>query len=112
MDPSTIAFSISKTDHADLVCLLDEHDGRHVCTDLWKALTARSASGEVHMTAARAEELLEWVRGRARAGRASSAAADLERALMFARVALALQRALAREAGRRQPPRVPTAASA
>ncbi len=95
-DQPPITFSLSSTDHGDLVCLLDETDARLTHAEMRRALSIRSASGEVRMAPARAEELLAWLRDRARAGRASSTTADLERALLFGRVAFAVQRALAK----------------
>jgi hypothetical protein len=92
-DP-TITFSISRTDCADLVRLLDETDGRLPYTEMRKALNTRTTSGEVRMATRCGEELLDWLRGRAQTGRVSSATADLERALLFGRVALVVQRAL------------------
>ena len=95
-DQPAVTFSLSSTDHADLVALFDETGARLTHPEVRKALTIRSASGEVRMAPGYAQELLTWVRSRARAGRASSSTADLERALLFGRVAFAVQRALAK----------------
>jgi hypothetical protein len=95
-DHSVVTFALSSTDHADLVCLLDETEARPTHPETRKALSIRGASGEIRMAPACAEDLLLWLRGRARAGRASSTTADLERALLFGRVAFAVQRALAK----------------
>jgi hypothetical protein len=95
-DRATITFSLSSADHTDLVALLHETDARISFSEMCTALTGRSTGGEIRMPAGRAAELLEWLRGRARAGRASSTTAELERALLLGRVALAVQRALAK----------------
>jgi hypothetical protein len=95
-DRLTVTFSLSSTDHAELVSLLDETGARKTLTEMCTALTARSGGGDIRIPAARAEELLQWLRGRARAGRASSATVELERGLLLGRVALAVQRALAK----------------
>jgi hypothetical protein len=93
---TTITFSLSSTDHAELVFLLDETGAGKTLTEMCHALAARSGNGDIRMPAARAEELLHWLRDRARAGRASSATIELERGLLLGRVALAVQRALAK----------------
>jgi hypothetical protein len=95
-DRLTVTFSLSSMDHAELVSLLDETGARKTLTEMCSALTAQSGSGDIGMPAARAEELHQWLRGRARAGRASSATVELERGLLLGRVALAVQRALAK----------------
>jgi hypothetical protein len=94
-DQRVIAFSLSSTDRADLVGLLDGTDATP--PEMRTALNRRGANGDIRMASACAEALLLWVRARARAGRASSTTVDLERALLFGRVAFAVQRALAKD---------------
>ena len=93
----SITFWLSTPDHADLVSLLDETHARHTYAEMCTALTARNATGQFCMAPRCAETLLEWLRARARAGRSSSATPELERALLLGRVALAVQRALAKQ---------------
>jgi hypothetical protein len=93
----SVTFWLSSPDRADLVSLLDETDARHSYAEMCTALTVRNTTGEVCMAPGSAETLLEWVRARARRGRSSSATPELERALLLGRVALAVQRALAKQ---------------
>lgn len=93
----SITFWLSPLDHADLVSLLDETHARHTYAEICTALTVRTATGEFRMAPRCAETLLEWLRARARAGRSSPEITELERALLLGRVALAVQRALAKQ---------------